>query len=233
MSRRRAKIVIVEGLSDSKSLSVYLSRYFDSKNIEFIELHSNILSNTYMNTDTNNILTHINSIVDSYLENNRHIKISYIDEIIQIIDTDGMFIPENKILLDSNIEKIAYSLDNIYTNDVESIIKLNKNKCNNLKNILSKNIITIKRIKIPYKVFFMSRNLEHVLHNRIDNVSNEDKENLSYIFANKFINNNDFVSFMKNSEFSLIAGYKESWDFIKKDENSLKRYSNLGLIFLE
>ena len=62
MARRRAKIVIVEGPSDNTALSVYLSRYFDEKNIEFIELHSNILSERYKKP--NNIITDLNNIID-------------------------------------------------------------------------------------------------------------------------------------------------------------------------
>ena len=228
MARRRAKIVIVEGPSDNTSLSVYLSRYFDEKNIEFIELHSNILSEKYKMP--NNIITDLNSIIDDYLENNRYIKLTYIDEIIQIVDTDGMFIDDSKIIEDKTAVHNRYTLDNIYTDNVEKIRSLNKVKIANVDNLLSKKDIMIRKYKVPYLVYYMSRNLEHVLHDRIDNVSVEEKEKLSYQFANKYNDVQDFVNFIKNSSFSVNRKYKESWDFIKEDTNSLKRFSNLGLI---
>ena len=128
MARRRAKIVIVEGPSDNTALSVYLSRYFDEKNIEFIELHSNILSEKYKTP--NNTITDLNSIIDDYLENNRYIKLTYIDEIIQIVDTDGMFIDDSKIIEDKTAVHNRYTLDNIYTDNVEKITK--KNNINTL-----------------------------------------------------------------------------------------------------
>lgn len=228
MARRRAKIVIVEGPSDNTALSVYLSRYFDEKNIEFIELHSNILSEIYKKP--NNIITDLNNIIDAFLENNRYIKLTYIDEIIQIVDTDGMFIEDSKVIEDNSATINQYTLDNVYTDNVERIRDLNKIKTGNIEILLSKNDITIRKHKIPYSVYYMSRNLEHVLHNRMDNVSDDDKKKLAFQFANKYKNVLDFVNFIKNSSFSVDDEYKKSWRFIKEETNSLKRFSNLGLI---
>ena len=228
MARRSAKIVIVEGPSDNTALSVYLSRYFDEKNIEFIELHSNILSKNYKTS--NNIITDLNSIIDNYLENNKYIKLTYIDEIIQIVDTDGMFLDDSKIIEDKTAVPNRYTLDNIYTDNVEKIRSLNKVKIANMDNLLSKKDIMIRKHKVPYSVYYMSRNLEHVLHDIMINLSDEQKEKLAYQFANKYSDIQDFVNFIKNSSFSISCEYKESWSFIKQDTNSLKRFSNLCLI---
>ena len=43
----------------------------------------------------------------------------------------------------------------------------------------------------------------------------------------------EFLDFISNSDFSVVDGYKESWDFIKQDLHSLERYTNLGLCFKE
>ena len=228
MARRRAKIVIVEGPSDNTALSVYLSRYFAEKNIEFIELHSNILSEKYKKP--NNIITDLNNILDEFLENNRYIKLTYIDEIIQIVDTDGMFIEDSKVIKDNNAIYNRYTLDNVYTDNVERIRSLNKVKTINIDILLSKNDIIIRKHKIPYSVYYMSRNLEHVLHNIMDNMSDDDKKKLAFQFANKYKNVLDFVDFIKNSSFSVNDEYKISWSFIREDTNSLKRFSNLCLI---
>ena len=228
MARKRAKIVIVEGPSDDTALSVYLSRYFDEKEIKFIELHSNVLAKEYKSP--NNIITDLNNIIDEFLENNRYIKLTYIDEIVQIVDTDGMFVEDSEVIYDKNAVPNRYTLNNIYTDNAERIRYLNKIKTRNLENLLSKNDIVIRKYKIPYSVYYMSRNLEHVLHDRIDNVTDEEKEELSFQFANKYSNVSDFVSYIKESSFSVNINYKDSWSFIKKDTNSLKRYSNICLI---
>ena len=228
MARKRAKIVIVEGPSDDTALSVYLSRYFDEKEIKFIELHSNVLAKEYKSP--NNIITDLNNIIDEFLENNRYIKLTYIDEIVQIVDTDGMFVEDSEVIYDKNAVPNRYTLNNIYTDNAERIRYLNKIKTRNLENLLSKNDIVMRKYKIPYSVYYMSRNLEHVLHDRIDNVTDEEKEELSFQFANKYSNVSDFVSYIKESSFSVNINYKDSWSFIKKDTNSLKRYSNICLI---
>ncbi len=141
-----------------------------------------------------------------------------------------MFIEDSKVIEDNSATINQYTLNNVYTDNVERIRTLNKIKTGNMEILLSKNDITIRKHKIPYSVYYMSRNLEHVLHNRMDNVSDDDKKKLAFQFANKYKNVLDFVDFIKNSSFSVNDEYKDSWRFIKEDTNSLKRFSNLGLI---
>lgn len=42
-----------------------------------------------------------------------------------------------------------------------------------------------------------------------------------------------FLHFISDSDFSIMEGYRESWEFIKKEYHSLERYSNLGLCFVD
>jgi len=47
------------------------------------------------------------------------------------------------------------------------------------------------------------------------------------------INKNEdaFVEFIRNEEFAVQGEYRETWEFIKLNGNSLKRYSNFQLFF--
>ena len=76
----------------------------------------------------------------------------------------------------------------------------------------------------------MSCNLDHVLYNRL-NLSDEEKELLAFNFAKKYKDDLDlFKSFIFDSSFSLYSmSYRESWEYIKKNNNSLKRYTNFGI----
>lgn len=86
---------------------------------------------------------------------------------------------------------------------------------------------------MPYRVFYMSCNLDHVLYDKL-NSSDEEKETDAYQFARQYRDNiAGFVEFIAESDFSVMDGYKESWEFIKDDLHSLERYSNLGLCFKE
>ena len=79
----------------------------------------------------------------------------------------------------------------------------------------------------PYKVEICGVNTS-----KLPILNDEEKENDSYLFAVKYKDDiSGFLDFITNSDFSVVNGYKESWDFIKQDHNSLKRFTNLGLCF--
>lgn len=85
---------------------------------------------------------------------------------------------------------------------------------------------------INYTVYFLSRTLEHVLHNRIENLTDQDKTELSEAFDDSYADNLEgFLAFIADKVFAVKGDYKQTWDFIKQDTNSLKRYSNLHLLF--
>ena len=41
----------------------------------------------------------------------------------------------------------------------------------------------------------------------------------------------EFIQFISNPSFAVDGSYKQTWKFIEKDNNSLKRYTNMHLIF--
>lgn len=106
-------------------------------------------------------------------------------------------------------------------------------KRNEQKSSVLDKLIGCKNIwaTIPYRVFYMSCNLDHVLYDK-QNSTDEEKEANAHAFAKKYKNKlADFRSFITESSFSVCTDYQESWDFIKQGENSLNRYTNLGLSF--
>lgn len=77
----------------------------------------------------------------------------------------------------------------------------------------------------------MSCNLDHVLHNKL-NIPDIEKENSAHEFAAYYRSNvGEFRRFMLDSDFSVVAGYKESWELIKSGIESLQRHTNVGLCF--
>ena len=50
----------------------------------------------------------------------------------------------------------------------------------------------------------------------------------AYTFAKKYQNDRDgFVKYICNSAFSVVGDYKESWQHISYNTNSVERYTNL------
>lgn len=227
MARKKIVLVIVEGPSDASALERYFVKYFDSDRIVTKIIHGDIT--TDKNIDQSKIKAHLGSKVKSWIINDKFKK-SDIDRIIHIVDMDGAYIDDSFIQLDESCKDPYYSLISIKTSNVENICNRNAQKRENI-NTLSTNTRGICN-GIPYKVYYMSCNLDHVLYN-LQNANNKEKEENALEFSEKYIDNiNEFVYFLCNSDFSRCSeSYEDSWNFIKVDKHSLERYSNLGLCF--
>ncbi|MCX6054204.1 MAG: hypothetical protein NTZ74_04665 [Chloroflexi bacterium] len=104
----------------------------------------------------------------------------------------------------------------------------------NKKEIISRLSATTMISGISYKVFFFSRNLEHVLHDISREVSREDKNQLSNIFEDRYAENPiEFIDFINSEEFAVPGTFEETWSFIKNGINSLRRKSNFYLFCSE
>lgn len=71
-----------------------------------------------------------------------------------------------------------------------------------------------------------------MLYNELKDFSDEEKEEMSDDFAERYEGKvEEFIQFISNPSFAVDGSYKQTWKFIEKDNNSLKRYTNMHLIF--
>ena len=217
-------LFIVEGITDKVALEGVVSCMFDTSKTAIKITYGDI---TYDNSISpadviNQVYYHINN----FCENERY-SIENIEKIIHIIDTDGAFIDEKHIKKGEN-PKIKYFDDHIETDNVNYIISRNKHK-----SLLVKKLSCTKKIRdIPYQLLFFSRNMEHLLHNRYEELTDSEKMDLANEFADLFIENKEaFSTFINDNTFAVPGSYQETWNFIYKDTNSLKRFSNFHLAF--
>lgn len=147
--------------------------------------------------------------------------------VIHLIDMDGAYIPDINIIEDASAIKPLYSLTNIRTINRPGIVNRNNHKKLSINKLCSCSSIWT----IPYRAYYMSSNLDHVLYDKL-NSNDDDKENDAYAFVRKYKEDvPGFVEYISNSVFSVSGEFKESWDFIKQDLHSLERHTNLGLCF--
>ena len=224
MARKKIVFVLVEGPSEEEALGVILNRIFDNETVHVHIMHCDIT--TQNGVTPLNILSKIGNEIRGYIASNPYKKDDF-KEIIHLVDTDGVYIPDANIIQDSSTDNPIYSLTDIRTKNKVAIEKRNKQKRDNVNRICG-----VKEILgIPYSIYYMSCNLDHVLYNK-QNSSDEEKEDDSYIFAKKYRNKiPEFISFITESGFSVMNGYAESWDYIKQDLHSLERHTNFGLCF--
>lgn len=226
MSRSKVIIFIVEGITDKDSLESILSELYEGKNIVFSIVGGDLTSD--YRSQTINIDKKLVAYIKTAMDRDKFLK-SDIDRVVHIVDTDGAFIDDSNIIY-SDTNSYIYTPTNILTKDVNKGIERNKKKSQILTKLSSKRIIFTN---IKYGVYYMSCNLEHVLHN-IQNANDNQKKELAKQFEDKFFDNpSEFVKFISESDFAVAGNYEESWRYIKEDINSLNRYSNFHLFFKE
>jgi hypothetical protein len=149
---------------------------------------------------------------------------THFQEIIHIIDTDGAFISDDRVVEDPFAVKAVYTPTEIRTANVEGMRHRNdvKSQC------LNRLSAAQKIWGIPYQVYYMSCNLEHVLYAK-QNASDEEKEKDALTFARQYRQDvKGFVRFITESDFSVATNYVESWNYIRQGVHSLERCTNPG-----
>lgn len=223
MARKKIVFVIVEGPSDEEALGVILFKLYSSSEVYVHITHGDITSE-FIEAPGENIFTRVVDEVETYARANHYEKIHF-KEIIHIVDTDGTFVSNDNVIEDLSAEKPFYSLNEIRTKNKAGIEKRNKRKSNNINKLCSK----MKLWDIPYQVYYMSCNLDHVLYDKL-NSSDDAKEEDAFRFAMRYKDKiPEFVKFISESAFSVVGDYRKSWSFIQKGLNSLQRYTNFGI----
>ena len=222
MKRKKVVLIIVEGPSDEEALGAILSRYFDENEVRVYVCRGDIT--TEKGNKCSNIIKKVNECVKQHMALYSLRKSDY-KEIIQVADMDGAFVPDSAIVEDKNAYKPIYSEKEIRTNHPEGIMKRNAQKRENMNCLITTSTIG----NIPYHIYYMSSNLDHVLYNKL-NSTDDEKENDAYNFAEKYKDDLiGFKSFIRESDFSVNKDFIDSWDYIKQEKHSLERHTNFGL----
>ena len=219
-------IFIVEGPSDEDALYPTLELIGEKLNITFEVTRGDSL---YAKSNRRKLgTTIIEEIIDDVIKENSFL-ISDIAMVIQLIDTDGVFVNHNSISIKSSINKIEYSEEEINVVDYDHKEDI---KGRNIKRGLKINeLISKDKIKnLKYKMLYFSRNLDHVIHNDPDVPDNE-KITKADGFASNYYEPDDFIKFFSDNDFTVEGDYIQTWEFIKRKSNSLKKYSNFYLVF--
>lgn len=224
MPRKKIIFVIVEGLSDQTALGAVMSKIFDDDRVFIHIMHCDITTKHGVNVG--NIKSKICDEVRQYTKQN-HFKKTDFKEIVHIVDMDGAYISNQYIIENQVAEKPIYQDKEILTCHKEKMEARNRQKSANLNKLCGCQEIW----GIPYRIFYMSCNLDHVLYHK-QNSTEAEKEKDSHAFAQTYKNNpSAFLRFITQSDFSVMTGYEESWKYIRTKFHSLERHSNLGLCF--
>ena len=224
MARKKIVFVIVEGMSDSEALSLVLSKFYDKQTVHVHIMRRDIT--TEPGVTSTNIVTKIAEAAKQYA-NAYHLKNEHFQEIIHLVDTDGAYISDDAVVEDPNAADPVYSTTEIRTKNKVGLEFRNACKRSNLDRLVATNTVW----SIPYKVYYMSCNLDHVLYNKL-NSTDEEKETDAHTFAKQYKDDlPGFLAFIGESDFSVVDDYKGTWTYIRQDLHSLERHTNFGLSF--
>ncbi len=223
---KKIVLVLVEGPSDEDALALVFRNLLEEQEMEFDVLHTDITAKEEMTSKY--IVGEIEKEVDAYLGRNPFIEKEDILKVVQLIDTDGAFVASSQIFQSEN-GKTEYSETCIWAKNRDRLIRRNISK----RQIVYQ-LSHMGRLpdSYPYEIYYFSRNLEHVLHNISEDLSDEEKEDLAYETAIRYRKNPDsFLSFLRESDFFVPGDYTQTWKFIMEDGNSLRRHCNLSVFF--
>ena len=219
---RKTVLCIVEGITDQVALGASLAAFFFNDDVRFHIVHGDIT--TTVGVNSRNIITKIASFAKGEMAL-YNLRPKDIKQIIHIVDMDGAFINDDCIQ-QGDSDAVRYLPDAIITVNPDSIRKRNLLKRDNILRLIRCRMI----MDIPYSIYFMACNLDHVICDN-PNATRKEKIEAASRFEMKYAENlSGFIEFFISQLPSELT-YAESWNFIQKDCNSLGRYSNLKFVF--
>lgn len=218
---RAVVFVTVEGPTDRDALSDALTALADPSHLHIQVMHGDFTSS--YGTTPAKIKADLGARIQMEMKRYRFNK-SDVVQIIHLMDTDGVFIPPDRVI--PGTRRRTYRLDCVESSHVRETIHENAHKAHNM-DILAH---TPAIMGIPYRAFYFSRNLEHVLHNIAEDVDDDTKADLADEFARKFgADAQAFVDFFQSAEFNVPGDYAETWAYIQGGTRSLERHCNFSL----
>jgi len=226
MQTKKIILLIVEGPSEENALGPILKNIINDNNIRF-KVTETDLTSIPDSIDVNNIESVLSKRVRSFLGNTFHV--SDLKEIIHIVDTDGTFIDDSAVIEKDN-GKIKYNDATIETTYKTKTEIRNKSKSDILNHLVSLNKLEVKKEQfVAYQIYFMSCNLDHVLHN-IRNLPSSKKIDKANEFSDSYHGSEkDFIDFLLSEGILVPGDYQDSWNEIQKDNKSLSRGSNFAI----
>jgi hypothetical protein len=226
MAAKTKKVIlfIVEGPTDEETLSPALKKTFQREDVRFHVVHGDMTSN--WSVSGNNAVKTVYEHIE--VERKRYgIEKKDILKVIHLVDIDGAFIPADKVISGTK-GAIQYFDDRIETADPEGVVDRNTRKSQVLHRLCTADAVG----KVPYSIYYFSRNLEHVLHNDNGDLTDDEKINYADAFADRYgSDQKGFQAFISSDDFAVPGDFRETWNFIMQGLNSLHRHFNLHLLF--
>ncbi|WP_271396733.1 hypothetical protein [Salinicoccus roseus] len=224
MSNKKFIYIIVEGDSDESYVYAIIDELMELNNIDIMVVRGDLFTQNckIKNTIGNFVKT---KILDIY-----NLEEEDISMIIQVTDIDGVYIEEDCILIDSEVERIEYNSQGIKVcdeNKKAEIASRNKRKVSNLNPM-----INTKVMKIDYYLLYNSCNLEHLIFNEANLEADKKVDSIDKHILSKTRQEllDELEPFCLYEGEDIAEQYRNSWTTIKSERQCIPRATNLPLI---
>lgn len=225
-------LFIVEGINDKTELEAILhtprfAPYLEHYEPYILPKGGDITAET--GAAAKNIQKKLNEILMYFRTNGvpfRNIKVQDIQEVVQIVDLDGAFIPRENIVR-GPYSYFYYEDEAIRTSNVDGAVGRNRRKAEILRKLTE-----VQQVgNVPYSVYFASCNMDHLLFNR-RNLPPSGKRSRSFEFKIACDKNPECLIESIFKRGVMAEGtYTQSWVNIQDGTESLKRRTNINLFF--
>lgn len=228
---KKVVLVLVEGEAEETVLTEYLEEVFGDEEVFLDVQNGDVLTDWHRDK---NIKNAIGDVIKAYLRKTKF-KASDLKWVFQITDSDGAFIPNEKVIIDDERD-VFYEEAAILVSGAQKklqIEKRNEQKSKNMKILSTINHFNLERVKIPYKIYYFSTNLDHVLWDERNELQHQKTMKAEQFIENLDVTLEEFLwtySTVPQEELSEQS-HMESWSVLSKGTNSLNRLTNITLLF--
>ena len=166
-----------------------------------------------------------------------------VHEVIHLVDIDGVYLDDDRIIEagpEETRELPFYDDQNhtVIVRDRNAIIHRNQRKRENLAKLVETKKLRITMAKDensarekPYRVFFFSSNLDHVLFGKANNVS-YNKVRDARDFSNDFYGEPLKLAsyFVNHASAASEKSYRDSWTALSEEHASIEARTNINLL---
>lgn len=209
-------LLICEGAYDQLVFSL-LKNLFDENILE-------IKSYDACCADKAKLFQSTNKIVEEILAREHGYTLKDFQEICYLIDSDGLYISEDKIFSNADSNSTEYKETTINCKAKRSVVMRNKIRVKNVAELLQTR---------KYRIFYNSRNLEHAFDEaKSFTLTSNAKRLFALGIQAKYLNNEeDFIRKLFDMNKSKTTNLFRSWEYLKEGSNSLSSCSNI-IIFI-
>ena len=245
MAKRKIVLLVVEGASDASLLVPAFSSLIENRLFQGQEFHCDVLTapnhreefrrrNGFYPAD--NPVQTVRELVEYYRRDHDRTW-GQLGHVIQICDLDGAFTSDDRVREDPLVDGTQYSTTDIITPSRTILIADRTTKRNGVDALLKLDGFRKKNgratLMVPYRLFYVSRNLEHAFRGRIDNLDAQHKQSSAIKLADRFTRNPNLFSTTLQSLRRIHGNpttWEESWQYAMQDLHSLERGSNLAFV---